>query len=126
MQPRRRCPSGRPLPLAPLRLLPTHNCTALARSWARNAAAHGSRVALEDPHHPGPPAVTYAELAALITDFGAGLRSLGLEPGERVRGRRAGRHTRAFRNPRDSCDAPPHGRPHGIAAVRRQLPGCVC
>jgi len=56
-----------------------------APSWARNAAQHGSLVAVQDPHHPGAPAHTYAELHELILDAGAGLSDLGLAQGERVR-----------------------------------------
>ena len=41
-------------------------------------------VALDDPHHPGAPRVTYAELSAQIADFAAGLAALGLAPGERA------------------------------------------
>jgi hypothetical protein len=75
----RRATLSRPFPLPPpSSLLPR-------RSWARNAARHGDLVALEDPHHPGAPRVTYAQLHGQILDCGAGLRAMGLEPGERVR-----------------------------------------
>ncbi|KAI8477469.1 MAG: hypothetical protein J3K34DRAFT_2620 [Monoraphidium minutum] len=56
----------------------------LTNMWARNARQHGGLVAVEDPHHPGAPVHTFAELHQLILDFGAGLRSLGLQPEERV------------------------------------------
>mgnify|MGYP001810721586 CR=1 FL=1 len=69
------------MPPAPLRA-PTP--VALPR-WSRNAQQYGSLVAVEDPHHPGAPAHTYAEINQLMLDFGAGLRSLGLEAGDRVR-----------------------------------------
>jgi hypothetical protein len=66
-------------------LIPRNPRVPPPRSWARNAARHGGLVGVQDPHAPGAPSHTYAELHQLIQDCGAGLKSLGLEPGERVR-----------------------------------------
>ncbi|GBF88603.1 long-chain-fatty-acid-ligase [Raphidocelis subcapitata] len=56
----------------------------LTAIWAHNAERHGALTALRDPHHPGAPTYTYAQLHSAILDCGAALRGLGLEPGERV------------------------------------------
>lgn len=56
----------------------------LTAIWSRNARQHGDLVAVEDPHHPGAPSHTYAQLNELILDFGAGLGALGLQAGDRV------------------------------------------
>jgi len=52
--------------------------------WSRLAAEHPDQVACYDPHRPGAPDLTYAEVEALVLAAGSGLTALGLRPGQTV------------------------------------------
>lgn len=56
------------------------------RSWDRLAAQHGDALAGVDPHHHPAEEYSFARMAASITQFAAGLQSLGLRCGGGVSG----------------------------------------
>ncbi|MEM9165094.1 MAG: AMP-binding protein, partial [Cyanobacteria bacterium P01_F01_bin.4] len=56
----------------------------LSEIWPIAAQKFGPVTALHDPHSSPPVKLTYAELAAQIQTFAAGLQALGLQPGEKV------------------------------------------
>ncbi|KAK9808885.1 hypothetical protein WJX72_005702 [[Myrmecia] bisecta] len=52
--------------------------------WARLSEKHGDQLAVVDPHHSPSCELTYRELSTEITTFAAGLKSMGLSPGDKV------------------------------------------
>eukprot|EP00877_Chromochloris_zofingiensis_P004131 jgi/Chrzof1/13719/Cz08g09130.t1 len=56
----------------------------LTSMWARNAEQHGDYTAVMDPHRSPAVSLTYREVHKLIMEFAAGLKSLGVQPADRV------------------------------------------
>ncbi len=52
--------------------------------WQKTAQTYPNLVAVNDPHAKTPVEYTYSQLVERMAEFGAGLRSLGTEPGDKV------------------------------------------
>ncbi|CAI8618568.1 unnamed protein product [Vicia faba] len=52
--------------------------------WKSSADKYGDKVALLDPYHDPPSAITYKQLEQAILDFAEGLRVIGVRPGEKL------------------------------------------
>ncbi|WP_199320436.1 long-chain fatty acid--CoA ligase [Leptolyngbya sp. FACHB-261] len=60
------------------------NARSLREIWQQAAQLYGSRVALRDPHSKPEVSLTFDQFYDQLLRFGAGLRSLGVQPGDRV------------------------------------------
>ncbi|MFQ3680100.1 MAG: AMP-binding protein [Pseudanabaenaceae cyanobacterium] len=58
------------------------DCPSLEAAWQESSREWGDRLALDDPYTPL--RLTYRELAEQAAEFGAGLRALGVEAGDKV------------------------------------------
>lgn len=60
------------------------NLETLPQLWDRLAAQHGGALAVLDPHHQPSEEYSFEQLAAVISQFAAGLQALGLRAGDKV------------------------------------------
>ncbi|MDX2256725.1 MAG: AMP-binding protein [Pseudanabaenaceae cyanobacterium bins.39] len=64
--------------------LPISQLNSLWQLWQRSAQQYGDTIALHDPHASPPVRISYRDAFAQINAFGAGLRALGVQCGDKV------------------------------------------
>lgn len=66
------------------KFFPPSQASSLWQLWQHGAENHPDTIALYDPHAKPPVRISYKDTFEQINAFGAGLRSLGIQFGEKV------------------------------------------